>query len=123
MFDKTIKNEKNIIIPKNIFILNNLFEKDDNNSKVSKVWSLILNFHNEEKFFEYINLYLLPIESKLIEIFEEKIYKKLNDFEIKKIIELTNQLMTFCNDNSILWQDALGKSFNNISEKDNYLEK
>ena len=122
VLEKLMKNDKNINIPNNIFMLNHLFNKEEKNSKVSKVWTLILNFSGDGKIIEYLNLYLLPIESELIKIMEEA-YKNIDKVSIKKVIELTNDLATIYDENSILWQDALGKQITSSNDKNNYLEQ
>ena len=120
MLKKIMKNDKTIIIPKNNFILKNLFNKDENSPKISKVWALMFNFYKEKKFFNYLKSYLSPIESELLKIIEAQI-NNIDKTSVDKIIGLTNQLISFCDENSILWQDSLEEFKIINSETQNHL--
>ena len=102
-----MKNPKIITIPKSYFILNNLFIKDVKSSKISKAWALIFNFNKENIFLKYLNTYLLPLESDLLKIIEKQ-YASVEQNGYDKVISLTNQLISFCDENSILWLDSIG---------------
>ena len=114
------KNNNNIIIPKENFLLKNLFNDDEKTSKISKIWAIIYNFNDNTKLIEYLINYLLPIESDLIRQFSDA-FKNIKSYNINQIINITNQLITFCDENSILWLDTIGKFSIIKSEIDNYL--
>ena len=119
-YDLISHNKNNISIPKEYFLLNNLFSTSERTSKISKVWALIFNFNNNQKIIEYLTIYLLPIESELIKLINN-FFNKIEESDIKNTVELTNQLISFCEENSILWQDAIGKFVPIKSEMNNYL--
>ena len=111
------KNKKNIKLPEEKFILQNLFNDDEKSSKISKIWSIIFNCNSNDTLLNYLYNYLYPIESDLIKKFNES-FNEIKKFDINQIIGITNQLISFCDENSILWLDTIGK-FNYVKSETN----
>ena len=114
------ENKNNIKIPNDYFLLENLFNDNEKTSKISKIWAIIFNCNENKEFMDYLSNYLHPIESDLIKQFR-LFFNEIKNHNISNIVNITKQLISFCDENSILWMDSIGKFTKNKSEIDNYI--
>ena len=116
------ENKNNIKIPKEYFLLENIFNDNEKTSKISKIWAIIFNCNENQEFMDYLSNYLHPIESDLIKQFR-LFFNEIKNHDVSNIMNITKQLISFCDENSILWMDSIGKFAKIKSEIDNYIIK